>query len=92
MILMKIRDPRVTASIWSSGKITCTGATTEDLAKRAARKIARSLQKMGFKVKFNGFRIVNVLGSCILPFGIKIHEFSDHNRANARYLKKLNDQ
>jgi len=89
MILMKIRDPRVTASIWSSGKITCTGATTEDLAKRAARKVARSLQKMGFKVKFNSFRIVNVLGTCILPFGIKIHEFSDQNRANASYEPEL---
>lgn len=84
MISMKLRQPRVTASIWSSGKITCTGATTEDSAKCASRKVARVLQKLGFRVKFGSYRIVNVLGSCILPFGIKIHEFSDNNRANAR--------
>jgi TATA-box binding protein (TBP) (component of TFIID and TFIIIB) len=26
MINMKIRKPRTTATMWSSGKITCTGA------------------------------------------------------------------
>lgn len=86
MILLKLRNPRVTANIWSSGKITCTGATTEDDAKRAARRVARILQKMGFKVKFSGYRIVNVLGSCNLPFGIKIHELADLHRDNARLV------
>lgn len=27
MVSMKLRRPYTTASIWSSGKITCTGAT-----------------------------------------------------------------
>lgn len=26
-VLMKLRKPKITASIWSSGKIICTGAT-----------------------------------------------------------------
>lgn len=30
MVTMKLRKPYTTASIWSSGKITCTGATSED--------------------------------------------------------------
>lgn len=30
MVTMKLRRPYTTASIWSSGKITCTGATSED--------------------------------------------------------------
>lgn len=81
---MKLRQPHVTASIWSSGKITCTGATTEESAKRAARKVARSLQKLGFRVRFSSFRIVNVLGTCRMPFGINIHDFSNENRPLAR--------
>uniref|UniRef100_A0A4W5KR36 TBP-like 1 n=1 Tax=Hucho hucho TaxID=62062 RepID=A0A4W5KR36_9TELE len=48
---MKLRKPRVTASIWSSGKIICTGATSEDEAKQGARRLARTLQKLGFKVR-----------------------------------------
>lgn len=30
MVTMKLRKPYTTASIWSSGKITCTGATSEE--------------------------------------------------------------
>ncbi|CAG2103246.1 unnamed protein product [Medioppia subpectinata] len=89
MILMKLRAPRVTASIWSSGKISCFGATTEDSAKCGARRVARSLQKMGFKVKFNDFQVVNVLGTCILPFGIKINEFSSEHRKYCSYEPEL---
>lgn len=30
MVTMKLRKPYTTATMWSSGKITCTGATSED--------------------------------------------------------------
>lgn len=83
MITMKLRRPYTTASIWSSGKVTCTGATSEQMAKVAARRFARSLQKLGFKVKFNNFRVVNVLGTCSMPFAIKINLFSMKHKENA---------
>lgn len=50
MLNMKLRKPSATASIWSSGKITVTGASSEDAAKIAARRIARKLQLLGFNV------------------------------------------
>lgn len=31
MVTMKLRSPMTTASIWSSGKVTCTGATSEEM-------------------------------------------------------------
>lgn len=31
MVTMKLRHPYTTASIWSSGRITCTGATSESM-------------------------------------------------------------
>ncbi|XP_056646279.1 TATA box-binding protein-like 1 [Diorhabda carinulata] len=80
MVTMKLRRPNTTASIWSSGKITCTGATSEIAAKQAARRFARCLQKLGFNVKFNNYRVVNVLGTCSMPFSIKISSFSEHHR------------
>lgn len=83
MITMKLRRPYTTASIWSSGKITCTGATSEDQAKIAARRFARSLQKLGFKVRFNNFRVVNVLGTCSMPFAIRINSFSIKHKEHA---------
>ncbi|XP_044742686.1 TATA box-binding protein-like 1 [Chrysoperla carnea] len=89
MITMKLRRPYTTASIWSSGKITCTGATSEDQAKIAARRFARCLQKLGFKVRFNNFRVVNVLGTCSMPFAIKITSFSTRHKEHADYEPEL---
>lgn len=80
---MKLRRPYTTASIWSSGKVTCTGATSEVQAKIAARRFARSLQKLGFRVRFNNYRVVNVLGTCCMPFAIKITTFSERHKENA---------
>lgn len=76
MVTMKLRRPYTTASIWSSGRVTCTGATSEDQAKIAARRYARALQKLGFETRFQNFRVVNVLGTCRMPFGIRIISFS----------------
>lgn len=79
MVTMKLRHPYTTASIWSSGKITCTGANTEGDAKIAARKFSRILQRLDpkyTKIRVKNWRIVNVLGTCNLPFGIKIVPFS----------------
>ena len=70
--------------MWSSGKITCTGANSEEQAKVAARKYARVLQKLGFNIRFRNFRVVNVLGTCTLPFAIKITQFSQEHRERAR--------
>lgn len=89
MVSMKIRNPLVTASIWSSGKISCTGATSNEAAKTAARKVARCLQRIGFKVRFTHFRIVNVLGTCSLPFGIRINHFSREHPGVASYEPEL---
>uniref|UniRef100_A0A182RCF2 TATA box-binding protein-like 1 n=1 Tax=Anopheles funestus TaxID=62324 RepID=A0A182RCF2_ANOFN len=89
MVTMKLRRPYTTASIWSSGKITCTGATSEDQAKVAARRYSRCLQKLGFNVRLRNFRIVNVLGTCAMPWGIKIVNFSEKYKQDASYEPEL---
>jgi len=76
MVLMKIRNPNCTANIWQSGKVTVTGTTSDDDALRAARRIARSVQRLGFKVKFRHYRIVNCLASCAMPWPIDIIKLS----------------
>uniref|UniRef100_A0AAG5DA56 TATA box-binding protein-like 1 n=1 Tax=Anopheles atroparvus TaxID=41427 RepID=A0AAG5DA56_ANOAO len=89
MVTMKLRRPYTTASIWSSGKITCTGATSEVQAKIAARRYSRCLQKLGFNVRFRNFRIVNVLGTCSMPWGIMIVNFSEKYKKDASYEPEL---
>ncbi|XP_068794470.1 TATA box-binding protein-like 1 isoform X1 [Struthio camelus] len=88
-VLMKLRKPRITATIWSSGKVICTGATSEEEAKFGARRLARSLQKLGFQVIFTDFKVVNVLAVCNMPFEIRLPEFTKNNRPHASYEPEL---
>ena len=50
--IMRIRAPKTTALIFSSGKMVCTGAKTEALAREAARKYAKVISKLGFPAQF----------------------------------------
>lgn len=56
-VIMRIREPRTTALIFSSGKMVVTGAKSEDLSRLAARKYARIVQKLGFNAKFTEFKV-----------------------------------
>jgi transcription initiation factor TFIID TATA-box-binding protein len=59
-VIMRIRETQTTARIFSSGKIVCTGAKSEEDSRLAARKHARIIQKLGFPVKFKDFKIQKI--------------------------------
>jgi len=71
-VIMRIREPRTTALIFSSGKMVCTGAKSEEDSRLAARKYARIVQKLGFNAKFKDFKIQNMVGSCDVKFPIRL--------------------
>uniref|UniRef100_A0A8C6WZ97 TATA box binding protein n=1 Tax=Neogobius melanostomus TaxID=47308 RepID=A0A8C6WZ97_9GOBI len=71
-ITLRIREPRTTALIFSSGKMVCTGAKSEEQSRLAARKYARVVQKLGFPAKFLDFKIQNMVGSCDVKFPIRL--------------------
>ncbi|CAG0879634.1 unnamed protein product [Cyprideis torosa] len=89
MVTMKLRNPSTTASIWASGKITVTGANSEEASRVAARKVARCLQKLQYRVRFCRFRIVNVLGTCSLPFAIRLTAFAERFRDCCSYEPEI---
>lgn len=71
-VIMRIREPKTTALIFSSGKIVVTGAKDENLARTAARKFTRIIQKIGFPAKFGDFKIQNLVSSCDVNFPIRL--------------------
>nr|CAB3266858.1 TATA-box-binding protein [Phallusia mammillata] len=71
-VIMRIREPRTTALIFSSGKMVCTGAKSENESRLAARKYARVVQKLGFPAKFLDFKIQNMVGSVDVKFPIRL--------------------
>ncbi|KAL7380138.1 hypothetical protein ABVT39_012455 [Epinephelus coioides] len=71
-VIMRIREPRTTALIFSSGKMVCTGAKSEEQSRLAARKYARVVQKLGFSARFLDFKIQNMVASCDVCFPIRL--------------------
>ncbi len=49
-LVMRIHNPSTTALIFKTGKMVVTGAKSENDSQIAARKFARIIQKLGFKV------------------------------------------
>ncbi|XP_053701019.1 TATA box-binding protein-like 2 isoform X1 [Synchiropus splendidus] len=71
-VIMRIREPRTTALIFSSGKMVCTGAKSEEQSRLASRKYARVVQKLGFPARFMDFKIQNMVASCDVFFPIRL--------------------
>jgi len=71
-LIMRIKSPKTTTLVFSSGKIVCTGAKTEKESYRASTRFARIIQKFGFAVKFLNFKIQNFVASVNLNFKINI--------------------
>jgi transcription initiation factor TFIID TATA-box-binding protein len=72
-IIMRIKDPKTTALIFSTGKIVCTGGKSEEESRLAARKYAKIIFKLGYKdIQFKDSKIQNIVGSIDVGFKIKL--------------------
>jgi len=49
-LVIRIKEPKTSALIFSSGKIVCTGARSMDKVKEAIKKIIKSLEKINVKI------------------------------------------
>ncbi|MBW2986465.1 TATA-box-binding protein [Candidatus Woesearchaeota archaeon] len=50
-LVIRIKDPKTSALIFSSGKIVCTGARTMQAVRESIKKIIKSLEKIKVKIK-----------------------------------------
>ncbi len=63
-LVIRIKDPKTSALIFSSGKIVCTGGRTMDDVRESVRKIIKSLEKINVKIKeFPEINIQNIVAS-----------------------------
>ncbi|KAM7534556.1 hypothetical protein Aperf_G00000115398 [Anoplocephala perfoliata] len=86
---MRLRKPYTVATIWSSGKIWCTGASTLAKAKQGARRIARRLMHLGYECRFSNYRILNVMAKCRLPFRVSLESLSHVRPKQMSYEPEL---
>lgn len=89
-VILRIRDPKTTALVFHSGKMVVTGAKSEDLARLAARKYARIIQKLGFtEIQFLDFTIQNIVGSCDAKFPIRLEGLANEHEDYSSYEPEL---
>lgn len=63
-LVIRIKEPKTSALIFSSGKVVCTGARSMEKVKEAIKKIIKSLEKIGIKITIKPeIKIQNIVAS-----------------------------
>ncbi len=63
-LVIRIKEPKTSALIFSSGKIVCTGARSMDKVREAIKKIIKSLEKINVKITIEPeIKIQNIVAS-----------------------------
>lgn len=88
-VIMRIREPKTTSLIFTSGKMVCTGAKSEQESKTAAKKYAKILRNIGFDVKFTAFKIQNIVGSTDVKFPIRLESLSNSHETFSSYEPEI---
>ncbi|XVF23481.1 hypothetical protein REPUB_Repub13aG0042400 [Reevesia pubescens] len=87
--MIRIREPKTTALIFSSEKVICTRAKFEQQSLLPTRKYARILQKLGFDVSFNDFKIQNIVASYDLRFSLSLARLAAYHGSFSMYEPEL---
>lgn len=89
-VIMRIREPKTTALIFSSGKIVVTGAKSEKESSRASRKYAKIVHKLGYdKAKFKEFTVQNIVASCDVNFPVCLEALAYAHHSFCSYEPEL---
>ncbi|MBI2141977.1 TATA-box-binding protein [Candidatus Woesearchaeota archaeon] len=63
-LVIRIKEPKTSALIFSSGKVVCTGARSMDKVEESIRKIIKSLEKISIKITIKPeIKIQNIVAS-----------------------------
>lgn len=89
-VIMRIREPKTTALIFSSGKIVVTGAKSESESTKASRKYAKIVYKLGYtKAKFTEFTVQNIVASCDVSFPVRLEGLAHAHNSFCSYEPEL---
>lgn len=89
-VIMRIRDPKTTALIFSSGKMVITGAKSEEAARISCKKYTRIIQRLGYGyAKFLEFKIQNIVASCDIHFPVRLESLAHAHNQFCSYEPEL---
>jgi len=77
-LVFRLKRPKTATLIFTTGKMVCTGAKSEKMARSAVRKVVRELKKAGFIInKFPDVVIQNMVASAHLGGGADLEVAAD---------------
>mmetsp|Transcript_2621 Transcript_2621/g.8179 ORF Transcript_2621/g.8179 Transcript_2621/m.8179 type:complete len:240 (+) Transcript_2621:111-830(+) len=88
-VIMRIRDPRCTALVFSTGKMVVTGAKSEQQSRQGARKFAAIVKKLGYAPKFSEFKIQNMVATADVGFPIRLEALTYAHAKFSSYEPEL---
>jgi transcription initiation factor TFIID TATA-box-binding protein len=76
-LVIRIKDPKTSALIFSSGKVVCTGARTLEKVEESIKKIIKSLEKINIKIKVKPqINIQNIVASGSVGMDLNLNELA----------------
>lgn len=89
-VIMRVRVPKTTALIFSSGKIVVTGAKHEGDSKLATKKYAKIIHKLGYsEARLLEFRVQNIVASCDVRFPVRLESLWNEHSDYCSYEPEL---
>jgi len=77
-LVFRLKQPKTTTLIFGNGKMVCTGAKSEKMARSAVRKVVRELKKEGFIIRRSPkIEIVNMVGTADVGGEVDLEIASD---------------
>lgn len=76
-LVIRIKEPKTSALIFSSGKIVCTGARSMDKVEESIGKIIKILEKIGIKITIKPeIKIQNIVASGSVGMDLNLNELA----------------
>jgi transcription initiation factor TFIID TATA-box-binding protein len=76
-LIMRIKDPKTSALIFTSGRVVCTGARTIEDAEKSIQKIIESLKKIKVIIKIKPVLIIqNMVASGALGYDLNLNKLA----------------
>ena len=76
-LVMRIREPKTSALIFSSGKIVCTGAKSMTKVKESVQMIIKNIEKIGIKIKIVPvIKVQNMVASGAIGIDLNLNDLA----------------
>lgn len=76
-LVIRIKEPKTSALIFSSGKIVCTGARSIDKVEESIQKIIKSLEKIGINITIKPeLKVQNIVASGTIGFPLDLNLYA----------------